>query len=73
MPELPSTGFLRLSHILGNPKAKPPIPALIPVSKSTWWDGIRQNRFPKPVKIGRATCWRVEDIRALIASVPGAA
>ena len=65
--QLPDTGFLRLSHIIGNPKAKPPISAIIPVSKSTWWAGIKSGRFPKPVKLGpRITAWRVEDIRDLI-------
>jgi prophage regulatory protein len=64
---LPTTGFLRLHQIIGNAKASPPIPALIPVSKSTWWAGTRTGRYPKPVKIGaRAVGWRVEDIRAMI-------
>ncbi|WP_246499010.1 helix-turn-helix transcriptional regulator [Microvirga soli] len=40
----------------------------IPVSRSTWWAGIKDGRYPKPVKLGpRITAWRVEDIRALIA------
>jgi prophage regulatory protein len=40
----------------------------IPISKTTWWDGIKAGRYPKGVKLGaRATAWRVEDIRALIA------
>lgn len=57
---LPESGFVRLKGILG-----PNGP--IPVSKSTWWDGVKSGRFPKPVKIGPAiTAWRVEDIRALI-------
>ena len=59
-PDLPKTGFLRLPSIIG-----PGGP--IPVSKSTWWAGIKAGRFPKPVKLGlRITAWRVEDIRALI-------
>ncbi len=54
---LPETGFLRLPEIL----------KLIPVSKSTWWAGVKSGRFPAPVKLGaRITAWRVEDIRALI-------
>lgn len=69
MVKLPETGFLRLPQIIGDPKAKPPIPAIIPVKKSCWWDGIKSGRFPKPVKLSRrVTAWRVEDIRALIAS-----
>jgi prophage regulatory protein len=69
MHQLPETGYLRLPQIIGNPKAEPPIPAVIPVGKSTWWDGVKSGRFPKPVKLGpRITAWRVEDIRALIES-----
>ena len=67
MHQLPPTGYLRLAQIVGDAKAQPPIPALIPVSKSTWWAGVKTGRFPAPVKLGpRITAWRVEDIRALI-------
>ncbi len=65
MSNLPETGFVRLSQILGDKKAG--ITAIIPVSKSSWWQGIKDGRFPRPVKLGpRTTVWRVEDIRALI-------
>jgi len=68
MHTLPETGYLRLPHIIGDPKARPPIPPVYPVSKSTWWAGVKAGRFPKPVKLGpRITAWRVEDIRALLA------
>jgi len=64
---LPETGFLRLPQIVGDSKAYPPVPALIPVSKSTWWAGVKSGRYPQPVKLGpRITAWRVEDIRRLI-------
>ena len=63
---LPQTGFLRQRQILGDPNAQPPIPAIIPVGKSTWWAGVKSGRFPQPVKLGpRTTAWRVEDIRRL--------
>jgi len=66
--QLPETGYLRLPQIIGDPKADPPIPAVIPISKSTWWEGVRSGRYPQPVRtLGRRiTAWRVEDIRALI-------
>ena len=68
MHQLPETGFLRLPQIIGNPKADPPVPAIIPIKKSCWWQGVKTGRFPKPIKIGsRITVWRVEDIRDLIA------
>lgn len=67
MHTLPETGYLRLPQILGNPTARPPIPAVIPVGRSTWWAGVKSGRFPKAVKLGpRTTAWKVEDIRALI-------
>lgn len=65
---LPETGFLRLPQIIGDPLASPPVPAVYPVCKSTWWAGVKSGRFPQPVKLGpRVTAWRVEDIRKLIA------
>ena len=63
---LPEVGYVRLSQIIGNSKAAPPIPAIIPVSKSTWYAGIKEGRYPSPVKLGeRVSAWRVQDIRAL--------
>lgn len=63
---IPEIGFLRLPQIIGDSKADPPIPAIIPVGRSTWWAGVRSGRFPKPVKLGpRTAVWRVEEIRAL--------
>jgi prophage regulatory protein len=64
----PHAGFLRLPQIIGNSKASPPVPAIIPVSKSTWWAGVKSGRYPQPVRTlgARITAWRVEDICALI-------
>ncbi len=57
--QLPADGYVRLDTIL----------ALIPVGRSTWWRGVREGRFPPPVKLGpRTTAWRVADIRRLFAS-----
>jgi prophage regulatory protein len=56
---LPETGFVRLPEVL----------RVFPVSKSTWWAAVKEERFPQPVKLGpKITAWRVEDIRALIAT-----
>lgn len=56
------TGVLRLRQIIA-----PEGP--IPVSRSTWWAGVKDGRYPKPIKLGpRITAWHVEDIRALIES-----
>jgi prophage regulatory protein len=67
MSVIPETGFLRLSQIIGCRKASPPIPAIIPVSKSSWWLGVSDGKYPKPTKLGpKTTVWKVEDIRDLI-------
>jgi len=58
-PDFPNTGFVRLKQILG-PKGP------IPVSKSTWWQGVKDGRFPRSYKLGpRTTVWKAEDIRAM--------
>ena len=55
--QLPETGFLRLPTIL----------KLIPIGKSSWWLGVKEGKYPKPIKLGeRTTVWKVEDIRTLI-------
>lgn len=54
---LPETGYLRLSQVLH----------YIPVSRSTWWAGMKTGRFPQGYKLGpNTTAWRAEDIRQLI-------
>jgi len=54
---LPKTGFLRLSSVL----------KVFPVSKSTWWAGVKEGKFPKPIKLTkRTTAWKAQDIRELI-------
>lgn len=57
LQELPQTGLLRIKQVL----------KFIPVSRSSWWQGVRTGKYPKPIKLGeRTTCWRSEDIRTLI-------
>ncbi len=56
-PALPENGFVRLPQIL----------SLIPISRSAWWAGIREGKFPQGIKLGsKTTVWRAEDIRNLI-------
>lgn len=65
MNQLPETGFIRLRNIIGDKKRG--IPAVVPVSKTAWWAGVKDGRYPKSHKLGpRTTVWKVEDIRRLI-------
>lgn len=60
---LPEGGYVRLSQLVGNPKAEPPIPGIIPAGRSTIWLWIKQGKFPKPLKLGpRVTVFSVESI-----------
>ena len=55
--KFPSTGFVRLPQVL----------EVYPVSKSTWWAGVKTGIYPAAVKLGpRTTAWPVESIIKLI-------
>ncbi len=59
----PEIGFLRLRDIISD-RANP---GIIPVSRSSWYKGIAEGRYPKPVKLSERTSARkIEDIRKLI-------
>ena len=56
LSNLPDSAIIRLPDVL----------RLYPVSKSHWWQGIKDHRYPKPIKLGaRARGWRLGDILAL--------
>ena len=64
-PPLPPTGFVRLWQIVGDPKRG--IAPLFPVSRASFYNGIRDGRYPAPVKLGpNISAWRVDDIRRLL-------
>jgi prophage regulatory protein len=55
--EIPQTGLMRIKQVL----------RFVPVSRSNWWQGVKEGRYPKPVKLSeRVTTWRACDIRALV-------
>lgn len=54
----PNNGFYRLPTVL----------SIIPVSRSSWWAGIKAGRYPAGIKIGpNTTAWRQSDIHELCA------
>lgn len=60
MHSVHQSGFLRLPAVL----------KLIPVSKSSWWQGVKDGIYPQPYKIGqRVTAWKAEDIQNLIQQI----
>jgi len=68
---IPSTGYLRLNQIIGDRKQL--IPAIIPVGRTTWLEGVKAGTYPKPVHLSeRTVAWRVEDILNLISALNNA-
>lgn len=66
----PVNGFFRLPQIIGDRKNN--IPPLIPISRTSWLNGVKSGKYPKPVKLSeRTTAWKVEDIKALIERLGG--
>jgi prophage regulatory protein len=63
---LPQTGFLKIHYIIGD--AKKGIIGIYPVSRASWYQGIKSGKYPQPVHLGggRSSAWRVEDIRDLL-------
>lgn len=60
MSEFPKYGYVRLKQIIA-----PYGP--IPVSKSTWYAGVKSGRFPSPArKDGRMSMWNAHDIRSYV-------
>ncbi len=56
--ELPTEGFVSLPVVL----------RVLSIGKTSWWNGIREGKYPKPSKFGSKTArWHVDDIRTLIA------
>jgi prophage regulatory protein len=50
--------LLRLSQI---------IPYILPISKTSWWNGVKSGIYPQPVKLGpRTTAWRESDVMRIV-------
>lgn len=47
----------------------PQVLSLIPISRASWYAGVKNGRYPRSVSIGpRAVGWRSSDIQSLIQS-----
>lgn len=56
---LPTEGFVRLKQVL----------QVLPIGKTTWWNGVKEGKYAQPIKHGGCTFGRVEDIRKLISDI----
>ena len=56
--------FYRLKEIIGSRKQG--IPPIIPVSRASWYAGIKAGKYPKPIRLSKRTvAWREDDIKTL--------
>lgn len=76
MSESP-TRLYRLQDVIGRRRAqgihakkaqrRSEVKGIIPMSRSSWYAGIKEGRYPKPVQLSaRSVAWRSEDIDALL-------
>lgn len=53
-------GYLRVKDVL----------KIFPISRSSWWAGVKIGKYPRPIKLGkRVTAWRASDIQKLIKKI----
>ena len=62
MPKQPIEQLLRLKDVL----------KIYPVGKTTWYEGIKAGKYPKPLKLGvRTSAWKASEIQTLIDKLGG--
>lgn len=60
--------LIRVKDIVGCKKSG--TRGYLSISKSSWWAGVAEGKYPAPIKLGaRTTCWRESDVLALVANV----
>lgn len=48
----------------------PAVLAHVPISRSSWFAGVKAGRYPKPVRLSeRRVAWRASDIRSFVAAL----
>jgi len=48
----------------------PQVLTLVPVSRASWYAGVKEGRYPQQVRLGpRTVAWRHSDITRLIESL----
>ena len=56
--------YLRINQIVWNrDKTNDP---LLPISATSFWDGVREGKYPQPIKLGKTTLWPADEIYAFL-------
>lgn len=62
--------ILELKAIIGGGAGDNLSKGLLPISRSTWYRGIRVGRYPRPIRLSpRRVGWRRCDIETLLATL----
>jgi prophage regulatory protein len=70
-PRCMTTRDLLSSHAGARPIERllrlPEVLAIVPVGRSTWYEGVRQGAYPQPVRLStRTVAWPEDSIRTLV-------
>ena len=70
--QLPEIGFLRAADIIGDRKKG--IPAILPISRSTFWARVKSGEYPKGVLLSEnIRAWPVSEVRQMVADLEAGA
>ena len=59
--QFPREGLVRVTQIT----------EYLNLGKTAWWQGVKDGRYPQPIRLGGITAWRAADIRSLIGEQAG--
>ncbi len=70
---MPDEALVRVKQIIGDPACDPPLPGLMAVSRSDFYNKVRNGYLPPPVRFpgSSAALWRLGDLRAAVARLTG--
>lgn len=63
MQAIQAKRYVRIVELIGNRRATPPTPGMLPLSAATIWRMVKRGDFPAPVKLGlNSTAWPLADV-----------
>jgi len=49
----------------------PQVLSVLPIGRTSFLDGVRAGKFPKPIKYGKSSLWKAADIRRVLKEICG--
>nr|WP_256969461.1 AlpA family transcriptional regulator [Crenothrix polyspora] len=63
------SALLRMYQIIGDPERG--IAPLLPISRTSFLNGVASGRYPKKIKHGRSSFWKASEIFECLAKIEG--